>query len=168
MTPACADANICFVFKTLMRDKTAITIASGLGLGYSPIAPGTAGSLLGLPLAYLFAGMGAVWYAALTLLVFVVGVWAAGRAEVIYGQKDCGRIVIDEVAGMLITMFMLPVSPAYLLAGFLVFRFFDIVKPFPARRIDQRMGGGLGVMLDDVFAAIYANICLQALGAAFA
>lgn len=157
--------NISFVFKTLMRDKTAITIASGLGLGYSPVAPGTAGSLLGLPLAYLFAGTGLYWYAVLTLLVFAVGVWAAGRAEVIYGQKDCGKIVIDEVAGMLVTMYTLPVNARYLILGFFLFRFFDIVKPFPARRIDQRMGGGLGVMLDDIAAAVYANLCLQAVRA---
>ncbi|MBI5695240.1 MAG: phosphatidylglycerophosphatase A [Nitrospirae bacterium] len=148
-----------------MRDKTVITIASGLGLGYSPFAPGTAGTLLGLPLAYLFAGTGLYWYAALTLLVFAAGVWAAGRAEVIYGQKDSGRIVIDEVAGMLVTMYTLPVTPFYLVVGFFLFRFFDILKPFPARRIDQRMGGGLGVMLDDVAAAVYANLCLQAVRA---
>lgn len=151
--------------------KIILAISSGLGLGYSPVAPGTAGSVLGVVIALAYARLGGhevisgPVYLAICVLVTVVGVWAAGRAEAIYGQKDCGKIVIDEVAGMLITMYLLPATPLYLLAGFLVFRFFDIVKPFPARRIDQNVKGGLGVMLDDVVAGIYSCLCLHAIRA---
>ena len=171
MTHSLPDDNISLFFKTLMQNKTTILIASGLGTGYSPVAPGTAGSALAVVLAALYAwaaGLGrfeGLLYPALILLLFVVGVWAAGKAEAIYGQKDCGKIVIDEVVGMLITLYLLPASWLYLTLGFFMFRLFDIVKPFPARRIDQGLGGGLGVMLDDVVAGIYANICLQALRA---
>lgn len=151
--------------------KFILAISSGLGLGYSPVAPGTAGSVLGVVIALAYSRLGGhevisgPAYLAICVLVTIVGVWAAGRAEAIYGQKDCGKIVIDEVAGMLITMYLLPATPLYLFAGFLVFRFFDIVKPFPARRIDQNVKGGLGVMLDDVVAGVYSCLCLHVIRA---
>lgn len=160
-----------------MKDKITTAIATALGAGYSPVAPGTAGSAFGLALAFLFAHSswggaigGAVhpWlsgYFWLMVSLFMAGVWASGRAEVVFGQKDCGKIVIDEVVGMLLTLYLLPASWLYLITGFFAFRFFDIVKPFPARRIDKSMEGGLGVMLDDVVAALYANLCLQLLKA---
>jgi len=146
--------------------KTAtLAIATVLGAGYSPFAPGTAGSLAALPLAWLLMTAGPVWYPLAVGLLFVVGVWASGRAEVYYGQKDCGRIVVDEAVGMLITLYHSPATPFYFAAGFFLFRFFDVVKPFPARRIDMRMEGGLGVMLDDVAAAAYALACLYGIRA---
>jgi phosphatidylglycerophosphatase A len=154
-----------------MLKKITIAISTGLGTGYSPVAPGTAGSALGLVIAFLYAradGHGifeGAGYLALMATLFVVGVWTAGNAEVIFGQKDSGKIVIDEVVGMLLTLYLLPASLFYLITGFFAFRLFDIVKPFPARRIDRRVEGGLGVMLDDVFAAIYANLCLHGLKA---
>ncbi len=150
-----------------MANKIVIAIASGLGAGYSPVAPGTAGSVVGVIIAFLLAalsGLGSfsgTTYALLTVFIFFVGVWAAGRAEVIYGQKDCGRIVIDEIAGMLVTLYLIPFDWRWLIAGFFLFRLFDITKPFPARTIDRRMGGGWGVMLDDIAAGIYANIALR-------
>jgi phosphatidylglycerophosphatase A len=152
-----------------MVDKLAISIASGLGSGYSPVAPGTAGSVVGVIIAVLFILLSGLdifsgfTYALMTAVIFAVGVWAAGRAEVIYGMKDCGKIVIDEIAGMLVTLYLVPFDWRWLLAGFLLFRLFDIVKPFPARRIDQRVKGGWGVMLDDIAAGIYANVSLQIL-----
>ncbi len=150
-----------------MVDKLAISIASGLGAGYSPVAPGTAGSVVGVIIAILFILLfglnifSGFIYALTTAVIFAIGVWSAGRAEVIYGEKDCGKIVIDEIAGMLVTLYLVPFDWRFLLAGFLLFRLFDIVKPFPARRIDQRVKGGWGVMLDDIAAGIYANISLQ-------
>ncbi len=150
-----------------MADKIVIAIASGLGAGYSPVAPGTAGSVVGVGIAVLlavFSGLGSfsgTIYALFAVFVFFAGVWSAGRAEVIYGQKDCGKIVIDEIAGMLVTLYLIPFDWRWLAAGFLLFRFFDITKPFPARTIDRRMGGGWGVMLDDIAAGIYANIALR-------
>jgi len=157
-----------------MPNKTTLAIATGLGLGYSPVAPGTAGSVLGVLLAFLFAFfagswqgvLDSPWFLLLSGALFVLGVWAAGKAEVIFGQKDSGKIVIDEVVGMMLTLYLLPATWLYLVLGFFFFRFFDIVKPFPARRIDMRMKGGLGVMLDDVAAAVYANLCLHLVRAA--
>jgi phosphatidylglycerophosphatase A len=152
-----------------MVDKLAISIASGLGSGYSPVAPGTAGSVVGVIIAILFVILSGLKifsgyiYVLTTAVIFAAGVWSAGRAEVIYGEKDCGKIVIDEIAGMLVTLYLVPFDWRWLLAGFLFFRFFDIVKPFPARRIDQRVKGGWGVMLDDIAAGVYANISLQIL-----
>jgi phosphatidylglycerophosphatase A len=159
-----------------MSNKTIILIASGLGTGYSPVASGTAGSLLGLLVAFLFAYMsgggpgvlGSGWYLLMAGALLAVGVWAAGRAEEIYGQKDCGKIVIDEVVGMLLTLYLLPPTWLYFVLGFFLFRFFDIIKPFPARRIDMNVKGGLGVMFDDVAAAVYANLCLQLVRVALA
>lgn len=145
------------------KKTTVITLATGLGSGYSPVAPGTAGSVVGIAAAWLLAGLGWPLYLLVTAAIFVSGVWAAGIAEEIYQAKDSGRITVDEVAGMLLTVAFVPPTLLNLVAGFFLFRFFDITKPFPAGKIDASVGGGLGVMLDDVVAGIYANICLQAL-----
>lgn len=146
----------------------ALVIATGLGSGYSPFAPGTAGSVVGVALAWLVAPYGWPAFLAATALIFAAGVWAAGVAEGVYRQKDCGKITVDEVAGMLITVAFIEPSMINLLAGFFLFRFFDIVKPYPANWCDSRLGGGAGVMLDDVVAGVYANICLRLGLAAFA
>lgn len=145
------------------KNAAILTVSSGLGSGYSPFASGTAGSVVGLAVAWLLYCLGWPVYLLVTAALFAAGVYVSGLAEEIYRQKDSGRIVIDEIVGMLLTVAFVPFTPVNLVAGFLLFRVFDIVKPFPARRIDQRMGGGMGVMLDDVVAGIYANICLQAL-----
>lgn len=146
-----------------LNKTTVLALASGLGSGYSPVAPGTAGSVVGLAAAWMLAGVGHLPYLAICAAIFSAGVWAAGRAEFIYGVKDSGKITIDEVVGMMLTLWLVPATTLYLVSGFLLFRIFDIAKPFPARRIDSRMEGGLGVMLDDVVAAVYANLCLQGL-----
>lgn len=142
-----------------------IALASGLGSGYSPVAPGTAGSVVGLAVVWLLAGTGPLPYLAVCAALFAAGTWASGLAEEIYGAKDCGKITIDEVVGMMLTLWLVPATPVNLAVGFFLFRIFDIAKPFPAGRIDDRVAGGLGVMLDDVIAAIYANICLQGINA---
>lgn len=139
--------------------------ATGLFSGYVPGAPGTAGSVVGLALWWL--AFLPLWrrtpLAALVLfvLLFGAGCLAAGRAEEILGERDSPLIVIDEVAGMIAVMFFNPPTWLYALAGFAVFRLFDILKPFPAGLIDRRMRGGTAVMLDDLTAAIYANLVLQ-------
>ena len=99
-------------------------------------------------------------YAAICLLLCGIGTWAADRAEKILGRKDSPSIVIDEIAGYLISMFMVPSSWGFVLAGFLIFRVFDIVKPWPLNRL-QDVHGGPGVMLDDIGAGVYANVVLQ-------
>jgi phosphatidylglycerophosphatase A len=144
-----------------------IFIATGAYTGYSPIAPGTAGSVVGLIIGYFFCApmwlhepmMFAVIFAAILFLACLI----AGRAEEIFGEHDSSKIVLDEVLGMIATMFLNPLGWASLLGGFLIFRLFDIVKPFPASLIDRRMPGGPGVMLDDLVSGIYANIVLRIL-----
>lgn len=139
----------------------AVALGTGLGSGFSPIAPGTAGSVLGVLLWLPLADAG--WFpAALVVAVLLpVGVWAATVCGARYGAHDHGRIVIDEVVGQVIALATFPARPAWLLSGFLLFRFFDIVKPFPARRIDLTWRSGTGVMADDVVAGVYANLALQ-------
>ncbi|MFO7707794.1 MAG: phosphatidylglycerophosphatase A [Desulfobacterales bacterium] len=143
------------------RDKTALCLATGLFVGRAPFAPGTFGSLLALPLcaglAYAGLGPGAIGLAAF----LAAAVWAAGRAEVLLGRKDAPAIVVDEIAGMLIALAGLPFTVFNAAAGFAVFRVMDILKPFPAGRIDSRMRGGVGIVLDDVVAGVYANLILR-------
>jgi phosphatidylglycerophosphatase A len=128
-------------------------LATGCGSGYSPVAPGTAGTMAGVLLYFLLAFLpGSVYF--FSLLVF---------AEVIFGKKDPPCIVIDEVAGLLWTMlFVSPTIPGVII-GFILFRFFDIVKPFPVRLLQDKLPGGYGVVGDDVMAGIYSNLALQAL-----
>ncbi len=135
-------------------------IAEGAFSGKSPFAPGTAGTLVGVLLYLGIQNAGVVPYAALTILLCVIGTWAAGRAETILGKKDSPSIVIDEIAGYLIAMFLVPAGWGYIAAGFFLFRIFDIVKPRPLFDL-QEVHGGLGVMLDDIGAGVYTNITLQ-------
>jgi phosphatidylglycerophosphatase A len=129
-------------------------VATAGGVGYAPLAPGTAGSLLAALVLWLvpFSRPGLVLF---FVAVTVAGLWAAGRAERALGSKDPGPIVIDEVAGMALTALASPLTPATLAVGFLLFRLFDIVKPPPARAI-QRWPGGPGIMADDLVAGLYA------------
>ena len=141
--------------------RLAVFIATVGYIGYFPIAPGTLGSLAGL-VVYL-----AVWWAGspivevgLIVLLFAVGVWAGTTAERFFGGIDPGPVVIDEIVGMLITLAFIPVGLSGALIGFVLFRIFDVLKPYPAGRF-ERLHGGLGVMADDAMAAVYANITLR-------
>jgi phosphatidylglycerophosphatase A len=141
-----------------------------LGSGYFPLAPGTAGSALGLALVIAFrqTSLKPLWLgislAAFAGLLFLVGVWSAGKAERVFGRVDPGQVVIDEVVGQIITFVATPrVTWRGLLAGFILFRVFDIVKPFPARRA-ERFPGGWGIMIDDLIAGLYSLIALVILG----
>jgi len=136
-------------------------IATGCYSGYLPIAPGTWGSLVGLVLFFLLHKLSIPVYLAVTAAIFLIGIFAAGETEKILDQKDPGLVVIDEIVGMLVTMIAAPAAPLIMALGFILFRIFDIIKPFPIRLIDQRFHGGLGIMLDDVFAGIYSLIILQ-------
>jgi len=142
-----------------------IFFATGIYSGYFPIAPGTAGSVVGLLVVILVTGPMWAWSPAITLLafaiVFAISCWIADRAEAIFEQHDSPHIVLDEVLGMVVTMFGNPITFRYLILGFLLFRVFDVLKPWPASVIDRRMRNGAGVMLDDLVVAIYANIVLQ-------
>ncbi len=136
-------------------------IASGFYLGYSPIAPGTIGSILGV-LVFIRLYSFPTAYVLVTLSLLILGFLIAGRAESLYGEKDSGKIVIDEIAGMCIVYLGMPYKLWIIIAGFLIYRVFDIFKPQPIKRI-EKISGSAGIMLDDVLAAVYANLILQVL-----
>ena len=138
-------------------------LATWFGAGLSPIAPGTAGTAAAIPLYLLLARLPLLWYLAFLIFFSAVACWVADRAEAIYDRHDPGLIVIDEVAGFLLTMAGVAYGWQEILAGFLLFRFFDVVKPFPARTIDRRMKNGCGVVLDDLAAGLYACLALHLL-----
>jgi len=136
-------------------------IATGFYSGYLPKAPGTWGSLVGLPLFLLLYRLDLPFYLASVAGLFIVGAFVAGEAEKILDNRDPGIVVIDEIVGILVVLIAVPVTPLNLALGFILFRIFDIAKPFPIRLIDQRFHGGLGIMLDDVIAGIYALAVLH-------
>lgn len=138
-----------------------LIIATGCYSGYLPIAPGTWGSLVGLLLVFLLHNLSLTVYLAIVASLFLVGSFAAGEAEKILDNRDPGAVVIDEIVGMLIAMVAVPLTPLTMILGFILFRIFDILKPFPVNIFDQRFHGGLGIMLDDVIAGIYSLIVLQ-------
>ena len=142
-------------------------LASFLGTGFFPVASGTVGSFaafLGLLIIYSNDPSFTIslWYLILTLMILPIGAIICQRGEDMWGH-DSGKIVFDEVVGMMVTFIFVPVNPAILFLGFLLFRFFDIIKAPPGRTIDENMPGGWGVLLDDVMAGIYANLSLQVL-----
>ncbi|HLU66490.1 MAG TPA: phosphatidylglycerophosphatase A, partial [Kofleriaceae bacterium] len=144
-----------------LAGRLAVALATAGGVGYIPFAPGTFGTAVAVPLAWLASGAPQWGYLALCLAVTGLAIWAAAGADRAFGVHDSGRIVIDEVAGYLWTMALVDRSdPLLLLAGFVLFRLADIVKPPPARAIDARMEGGTGVVLDDVVAGLWAAAAL--------
>ena len=136
-------------------------IATGFYSGYLPKAPGTWGSLVGLALFYALHTLTLPVYLAAAAAVFIIGVFVAGEAEKIMDRRDPGLVVIDEIVGMLVTLAAAPATPLIMLLGFVLFRVFDILKPFPISLIDRRFHGGFGIMLDDIVAGIYSLILLQ-------
>ncbi|WP_455367152.1 phosphatidylglycerophosphatase A family protein [Kaarinaea lacus] len=138
-------------------------LAVGLGSGLAPKAPGTAGTLVAIPLYLLLNGIMLWQYLAIVVLGFAAGVWICHVAAKQMGVHDDPSIVWDEIIGYLITMIAAPAGWIWVVTGFVLFRFFDIAKPWPIRSVDQSVSGGMGIMLDDVLAGIYASICLQLL-----
>jgi phosphatidylglycerophosphatase A len=138
----------------------ALACATVLGAGYAPVAPGTFGSAAGL-LLWSVLPRTPIAEALTILIIFAVGSWSGSAAEAYFGRTDPGQVVIDEVAGMLVTLLLIPVGWPGALVGFLLFRLSDIVKPFPANRLEQ-LHGGVGIMADDIMAGVYANLVLRA------
>ena len=136
-------------------------IATGAGSGYLPKAPGTWGTLVGLLLWWPLARLSLTVYLAAVAALFLVGVASAGAAEKILDRGDPGVVVIDEIVGVLIALTAVPLHPAAAFAGFALFRLFDIAKPFPVGWVDRHLHGGLGIMLDDVVAGLYALLVLH-------
>jgi phosphatidylglycerophosphatase A len=137
----------------------ALAVASSLGVGYVPIAPGTFGSAAGL-LVWAAVGPSVAAQAAAIAVLFAIGSWSGSVAERYYARTDPPYVVIDEVMGMLIALFMNPVGWRGALGAFLLFRLFDVIKPYPANRLEA-LRGGVGIMADDGMAAIYANLVLR-------
>lgn len=135
-------------------------LATGFGSGYSPFAPGTAGSAVGLLLFWPLAMVPLLGQLALCVVLFVVGALAATLVAEEVGRKDPGVVVVDEVVGMWITLVGVPFVPLTIVVGFLLFRVMDVVKPWPARSLEA-LPGGWGIMADDVAAGVYAHLCLQ-------
>jgi len=138
-----------------------VFIALGFGSGLSPVAPGTAGTLMTVPLVYLLQQLSVNWYIAITLFVLLTGSWVCGYAAKKLNVHDHPGIVYDEVAGFLITMFMVPAGWQWMLAGFILFRFFDAVKPWPISWLDKNVHGGFGILVDDVLAGLVSLACLS-------
>lgn len=146
-----------------LRRSPAFWIASGAGSGLAPIAPGTVGSLAAL-LPWLLLRELPWWgYLLAVALVFAVGVWAAERVIAQMREEDPGVVVIDEFVGLWVTLFLAPPGWIWIAAGFLLFRLFDIWKPWPANWADRKLKGGLGTMVDDLFAGLYGLLVMQAL-----
>ena len=138
-----------------------LLLATGFGVGYSPIAPGTLGTLVAIPIYYFLSEISSPLYEITLIGLFFLSVWISENAERLFAKKDDQRIVIDEIVGFLITMLWVRKTLPFIIIGFFLFRFFDILKPFPIRRLEKGLKGGYGVVLDDVVAGIYANIVLQ-------
>lgn len=148
-------------FKALFA-SVANFFALGFGFGLAPKAPGTVGTLLGV-LLFFFMPTDPMAYASLIVALFAFGVWCCDQCARDLGVHDHPGIVWDEVVGYLLAMISMPRTLLWVVVGFAVFRFFDIVKPWPIGAVDKRVPGGLGIMLDDILAAIYSIIVLQTL-----
>jgi len=145
-------------------DYLALAIAT-FGVGYLPLIPGTFGSLVGVGIFLLLFTATSASFAVILISILVItfaGIWAAFRTEELEGRKDPGKVVIDEVAGQMITLLLAPAGWKALLAGFILFRAFDMWKPFPLRRL-EKLPEGSGVVMDDVGAGIYGFLVMQLL-----
>jgi phosphatidylglycerophosphatase A len=136
-------------------------LAYGFGTGLIPFAPGTFGSLIGVALFWFMAPVGAASYAGLVVVMFVAGIFICGQTARDVGSIDPGFIVYDEIVGFLVAMYLLPRDLRWIAAGFLVYRIFDIWKPFPIHYIESHLGLGSGIMTDDVIAGIYTLTVLH-------
>jgi phosphatidylglycerophosphatase A len=143
----------------ILRDPVHL-VAFGFGTGLSPYAPGTFGTLVGIPFVLLMAPLGLGAQLGVVLVGFLFGIYVCGESARRLGVHDHGGIVWDEVVGYAVTMLAVPAEPLWMLAGFALFRLFDIWKPWPIREADHSLKGGVGIMLDDVLAGIFAGAIL--------
>ena len=142
-------------------ERLRLALATGLGLGYSPVAPGTVGSLAGLALVWPLWWIGGPWaVVAGAAGIVALGGWASGVARTHFRRPDPGHVVIDEIAGQMVALLFVVPTLATLVGGWLLFRLFDIWKPYPIRRL-ERLPGASGIMADDLLAGVFANFVLQ-------
>ncbi len=144
-----------------LKEKIILFFATGFGLGNLPRVPGTFGTLAGIPFAIGFSYLNRGYAVFFTVTLIAFACWISDQAEIIIGEKDPGRIVIDEIAGFTVAMSGISISVYSLAAGFFIFRFFDILKPFPVRNFEKRFKGGAGVVLDDIVAGLLSFIVLR-------
>ncbi len=136
-------------------------LSLGFGSGLAPLAPGTFGTLMAVPLVWIMSGLPIEFYVLITLLAFSMGVYFCGATAKALGVHDHGAIVWDEIVGLMISMIAVPMTWQWMLAGFLLFRLFDIIKPWPIKWADRHLQGGFGIMFDDVLAGIFALLVLH-------
>lgn len=142
-------------------DRLIVFLATGFYSGKSPVAPGTFGTAAGLVLCFVFSKLSAIVMIPCLIAFILISIPIAGKAETLLKRQDPGEIVIDEIAGILITLAGLPFDAFTVAIGFFLFRALDIIKPFPIRAIDRKMKGGAGIMMDDVVAGIMAHLVLR-------
>lgn len=155
MTTSRPEVNV----KTLIK-RPAAFIAYGFGSGLSPVAPGTFGTLVAIPIFWLIQDWSLTAYLMFTVLAFVLGIWICQRTVAWLKQDDPGGVVWDEVVGYLVTMLAAPEGWVWLIVGFVLFRFFDILKPWPINIADKKLHGGFGIMFDDVIAGAMAAVVM--------
>lgn len=143
------------------RNDLIVFLATGYFTGFFPLMPGTWGTFAAIPIVMLVLKGNATTQGIIAVVFVTLAAWLAGRAEILLGDRDARPIVIDEMAGFLISLLWLPLSPLILALGFVLFRVFDIVKPPPIASLEKRVQGGWGVVIDDVLAGIYTNISLR-------
>jgi len=158
-------------FKELFRNaalpaKFALILSSCFGLGLIPVAQGTFATLATIPLAIALALLGPIAAAYVLFFFILLAMWASDRSAGALGEEDPAEVVIDEAAGLLLTLFLLPATAFNLCLGFILFRLFDILKPYPIRRL-EKVGGGAGIVLDDLLAGVYGNVCLRLIASVF-
>ena len=146
--------------KTILTNPIHL-IAFGFGSGLAPKAPGTVGTLVAIPLYLIIAPLGLVGYSLFLILLSLFSIYIAGKSAQLLGIHDHGGIVIDEICGYLLTMLLAPPGWLWIILGFILFRIFDIFKPWPIRTLDQRVSGGFGIVVDDLMAGIYALLSLE-------
>jgi phosphatidylglycerophosphatase A len=144
-----------------MTDRAIKFLATGAYSGLSPVMPGTAGTLAALPLAYALSLAGPVTGSIAIIVAIFASVSISGMAERVLGRKDPPSVVIDEVVGFFAATWLLPFTATNAISAFLIFRFFDIVKPYPVRALERRLPGGWGIVMDDVMAGVMTNIAVR-------
>ena len=143
------------------RERAVLFLATGFFIGTVPFAPGTFGSIIGLPICFLISRLDILIAVICTILFILFAIWMAAVAEKVLKKKDAGEIVIDEIAGLIVTFIGIPFTLKTVIVGFIIFRAFDILKPFPIRLLEKKVAGGPGIVLDDVLAGLYANLILR-------
>jgi len=143
------------------RERAVLFLATGFFIGTVPFAPGTFGSIIGLPICFLISRLDILIAVICTILFILFAIWMAAVAEKALKKKDAGEIVIDEIAGLIVTFMGIPFTLKTVIVGFIIFRAFDILKPFPIRLIEKKVAGGPGIVFDDVLAGLYANLILR-------